>query len=269
MVPYRVPVTISTDVAGHGPAVLLLHAGVADSRMWHHQRDVLVTAGYQVVLPDLRGFGRTPAGTRPWDAADDVLEVADTLALDRFALVGASAGGSVALRVATRAPARVTALALLCPAAPDLTPSEELRRLWREEVRLVDAGDLDGASELMVEHFVGPEADDAARELVLTMQHRAYTLQLAAGAAEEADDDTPLDLADVTAPTLAVAGGHDLPDFSATARRVAGEVPHGELVELLWAGHLPSLERPVETSRLVLGHLDRVRGVERLAHWPA
>lgn len=269
MVPYRVPVTISTDVSGDGPPVVLLHAGVADRRMWDHQAEALRTAGYRAVRPDLRGYGQTPAGRAPWDPVADVLEVADSLALDRFALVGASAGGAVALQLAARVPGRVAALVLLCPAAPDLDPSEELRQVWRTEARLVDAGDLDGAVDLTVRTFVGPEADDDVRALVAEMQRRAYHLQLVDGAAEEQDGADDLDLAVVGAPTLTVSGDRDLPDFGDVARRVAAAVPDGEHVALPWAGHLPSLERPAVTSRLVLGHLDRVRGGSRLTHWPA
>ena len=247
---------IDVDVNGAGPAVVLLHAGVADRRMWDHQAAVLAGAGYRVVRPDLRGYGSTPAGTEPWDPVADVLEVLDELGLTAVGLVGASAGGAVALQLAARVPDRVRALVLLCPAAPDLEPSEALRATWRQEARLVDGGDVDGAVALMLTRFLGPEADEHARSLLATMQRHAYELQLAPGAAEE-DGDGTVDLAAITAPTLAVAGAHDLPDFTQVARRVADQVPAAELVELAWAGHLPSLERPDETSRLVLDFLQR------------
>jgi 3-oxoadipate enol-lactonase len=48
-----------------------------------------------------------------------------------------------------------------------------------------------------------------------------------------------------------VVGHHDLSFFRATARVLADGLPHADLVELAWAGHLPSLERPAETARLV------------------
>jgi pimeloyl-ACP methyl ester carboxylesterase len=254
---------IDAEDSGEGPAVVLLHAGVADRRMWDHQAVTLTAAGLRVVRPDLRGYGATPAGTEPWDPVCDVVALVGSLGLHRFALVGASAGGSVALQLAARLPDRVDALVLLCPAAPDLVPSQALREIWREEVRLVEAGDMDGAVSLMVERFVGPDGDEQARALVADMQRRAYMLQLAADAAEEEGADT-VELRAVTAPTLAVAGALDLPDFGQVARRVAEGVRDGRLVELPWAGHLPSLERPEETSRLVLDFVSRhVPGLSR------
>lgn len=62
-------VTIAYDVAGHGPAVVLLHSTVCDRRMWDPQVPALADAGYRVVRCDLRGFsvpgpGRTRLGAR-------------------------------------------------------------------------------------------------------------------------------------------------------------------------------------------------------------
>ncbi|MPV36979.1 alpha/beta fold hydrolase [Georgenia subflava] len=243
------------EITGSGPGVVLLHAGVADRRMWEHQRDVLAAAGYRVLCPDLRGYGGTPAATTPYDEAADVRDLVDRLGLGRFALVGASAGGSVALQLAARWPHRVLALVLLCPAAPGLEPSAELRGRWRAEGELLDDGDVAGAVALNVSSWLGPEADDAARTLVTEMQQRAFELQLVEGAVEA--DDADVDLADVTAPTLAVSGDLDLSDFAGVADRVAAAVPGAERVRLAGVGHLPSLERPDATASLVRDFLLR------------
>ena len=53
----------------------------------------------------------------------------------------------------------------------------------------------------------------------------------------------------------AVVGGHDLPFFRATAAALVAGLPHSDLVDLPWAGHLPSLERPGETAELVRHYL--------------
>ena len=59
----------------------------------------------------------------------------------------------------------------------------------------------------------------------------------------------------IVAPATVVAGHHDLPFFRATARALADGLPHADLVELDWARHLPSLERPAQTARLVAAAL--------------
>ena len=62
---------LSHDVTGSGPAVLLLHAGVADSRMWEPQRAPLAEH-HRVIRCDLRGYGDTPLTSAAFDNAGDV-----------------------------------------------------------------------------------------------------------------------------------------------------------------------------------------------------
>jgi 3-oxoadipate enol-lactonase len=239
-------------VEGSGPVVVLLHAGVADLRMWDVQVDVLAPT-LTVLRCDLPGYGGTPvrAGADGCDA-EDVLALLGELGVERFALVGASYGGYVALQVASAVPDRVERLVLLDTAADLVEPDQSLREVWRQEQSLVEKGDLDGATDLMVRVWLGPDADDHHRALLRDMQRRAFDVQVAAG---DDDDDTdrelPVDLAKITARVTVVVGSLDLSFFRETARVLAEGLPHADLVELPWAGHLPSLERPEETARLV------------------
>jgi 3-oxoadipate enol-lactonase len=237
-------------VEGSGPVVVLLHAGVADLRMWDAQVDALVP-GSRVVRCDLPGYGGTPVGPGADGCdAEDVLALLDQLGVEGFALVGASSGGYVALQVASAVPDRVERLVLLDTAADLVEPDESLREVWRREQSLVELGDLDGATDLMVEVWLGPDADEHHRALLWDMQRRAFDLQVAAGD-DVTNRDLPVDLARITAPVTVVVGDHDLLFFRTTARALVDGLPHADLVELPWAGHLPSLERPAETARLV------------------
>src|SRR4028118_1280613 len=110
------------DEAGTGPAVVLVHAGVADRTMWEAHLAPLAAAGRGAIAVDLPGFGEAPVGevSAPWL---DLLETMDWLGLDSTALVGSSFGGAVALRTAVMAPDRVAALALVSAPGPDAQPS--------------------------------------------------------------------------------------------------------------------------------------------------
>lgn len=241
------------------PAVVLLHAGIADSRMWEVQRRAL-EGRYAVLAPDLRGFGGRAHEPGPFRHADDVLALLDAHGIERAALVGASFGGRVALETASVAPDRVSALVLLCAAAPGVAPTPDAESFDEEEERLLGAGDLDGAVELNVRTWLGPSADESARALVREMQARAFELDTAAEELSPAVElrRPELDLAALTMPALVVSGDHDLLFFRETARHLAEHLPAAELVSLDWAGHLPSLERPDETAALVTAQLDRV-----------
>ena len=183
-----------------------------------------------------------------------MLALLDELGVGQFGLVGASYGGFVALQVASAVPDRLDRLVLLDTAADLVEPDESLREVWRREHSLVELGDLDGATELMVEVWLGPDADEHHRALLWDMQRHAFDLQVAAGD-DVTNRDLPLDLARITAPVTVVVGDHDLLFFRTTARALVEGLPQADLVELPWAGHLPSLERPAETARLVASAL--------------
>ncbi|WP_344576987.1 alpha/beta hydrolase [Nonomuraea roseoviolacea] len=234
--------------------MVLLHSGVCDRRMWDPQWAALAAAGYRVIRPDLRGFGLSPVADRPYSDAGDVAELLRELGVERAALAGSSYGGRVALELAASRPELVTALALLCPAVPGQEPGPELRSFAEREDALLAAGDLDAAVELNVERWLGPEAGDEVRERVRTMQRHAFEVQLAA--AEQVRQTRPeADLARIAAPCLAVSGAHDVPDFRELAAGLPERLRQARHVELPWAGHLPSLERPAEVTELLLDFL--------------
>ncbi|HEY3503090.1 MAG TPA: alpha/beta hydrolase [Actinocatenispora sp.] len=247
--------TLTHDIAGDGRTVVLLHSGVCDRRMWDPQRPALLDAGYRVVRCDFRGFGETPAATGPARDDDDVLDLLDTLGLSRVTLVGSSYGGRMALHVAARWPDRVDDLVLLCSGRPDHEAGPEVRAFGAREDELLEAGDVDGATELNVATWLGPDADDAARRAVFEMQRHAFDVQLAAE--EYPAPDATVDLGRITAPSFVVSGAKDLPDFRQIAVDLADQLPDSTHVELPWAGHLPNLERPAETTALLLSALSR------------
>lgn len=246
--------TLSYEVAGDGPAVVLLHSMVCDRRMWEPQAGALVAAGYRVVRCDLRGFGATPVPDGPYSNAEDVTELLDVLGIERAALVASSGGGRVALEIAARRPERVTALALLCTALAGHEPGAALRAFGDREDALIEAGDIAGATEVNVDAWLGPDADEAVREQVRLMQRRAFDVQLAA-AEEFAEVRAAFDPSAITARTLLISGGHDFDDFREIAAHLAQRLADARHLELPWAGHLPTMERPGALNPVLIDFL--------------
>jgi 3-oxoadipate enol-lactonase len=245
--------TLSHDVAGSGPAVVLLHSMVCDRRMWDPQMAILINAGYRVMRCDMQGFGETPPPDRPYNDAQDVIDLLDLLGIEQAALIAASGGGRVALELAARWPLRATSLALLCTALAGREPSAERRAFGEREDALIEAGDIDGATELNVNTWLGPHADEATREKVREMQSHAFKIQLAAEEFEPIGAET--DLSAITAPSLLISGGHDFTDFRQIAVHLSHELADARHLELAWAGHLPSLERPDALNPLLIDFL--------------
>ncbi|SDO70394.1 Pimeloyl-ACP methyl ester carboxylesterase [Pedococcus dokdonensis] len=244
---------LSHDDEGSGPAVVLLHAGVADRRMWDAVAPVLAHT-FRVIRPDLRGFGQTPMPPEKYADADDVDALMDSLGVTDAAVVGSSFGGRVAMELATLHPTRVSSLVLMCTAYRGLEPTESVKAFGQEEDRLLEAGDVAGATELNVRTFLGPEADGAARALLTLMQRRAFDVQLAADEADPGPEPrrVEVDPTGIAVPTVVVSGAHDLDHFGDVARLLGEQIPGAETVELDWAGHLPALERPDAVQALLL-----------------
>ncbi len=216
--------------------ILLVHAGVADRRMWDGVWEPLVERR-DVLRVDLRGFGESterPSGELA--PHQDVLGVLNDEGIERAHVVGASLGAGVAVEVALTEPARVASLLLVAPGGsliPEMT--EQLRAFAVAENTAMDAGDLDTAVEANLATWVdGPSqpVDRVAPEVrarVGTMQRLAFELTADWDDVEEAELDPPaLDrLVEVGVPTLVLTG--------VTGAR-----------QVVWpdTAHLPSMERP-------------------------
>jgi pimeloyl-ACP methyl ester carboxylesterase len=244
---------LGVDDSGSGdPAVVFVHAGVADRRMWEPLLAEL-PGGLRTVRYDMRGFGESELPPETFSHTRDLIALLDALGLEQVVLVGASMGGAVALEAASNWPERVRGLALIDSAA-EHEFSSVVREFGASEDAALEAGDIDAAVELNLRLWVdGPRAssdvDPAMRALVADMQRRAFELQQGVGAEEEELD---TDLARVTAPTVVAVGELDLPDFHEIGRHVAAAIPNAEeLTVVAGAAHLPALERPAEVARLL------------------
>ena len=246
------------DEAGSGPAVVLLHAGIADRTMWSEHLGWLADAGYRAVAVDLPGFGdapEPPGELAPWA---DVLQTMDELFIDTAALVGVSLGGNVALRVAVSAPERVSALVLVGARPPGQEPSAELMAVWDAEEGAVERGDIDAAVEAVVDGWTLPDAPPALRERVAAMQRRAYAWQVGAAEPTQAPDpleQDPAALARLDVPTLVAVGDRDKRDFAEGAELLVKTLPRARKAVIAGAGHLAPLETPAAFRELLEGFL--------------
>jgi 3-oxoadipate enol-lactonase len=253
---HDVGVVLPCDDVGVGRAVVLLHAGVADRRMWADLVPELAAAGYRAIALDLPGFG--DAAERGYAPHMAVLETLDALEVERAALVGNSFGGAVALRVAALARDRVTSMVLVSAPAPNLEPSPELEAVWEAEESALERGDLDGALAAVVEAWTLADAPAGLRDRVAVMQRRTYEPRASGGEGMPGDDPLEPDssaLSTLEVPALVAVGELDMRDFHVGAEALARQLPQSRLMVIPGAGHLAPLEQPESFRQLVLDHL--------------
>jgi 3-oxoadipate enol-lactonase len=241
--------------------VVLLHAGIADRRMWDPQWPAL-TAGRDALRLDLRGFGESTE--RPAGALSPVEDVTDTLTelgVGRCHLVGASFGAGVAVEVALTAPGRVESLLLSAPGGSLIAEaSPDLLAFFDAEGSALSRGDLGAAVEANLVAWVdgshrGPGAvDPAVRELVAQMQLRAFELTVGWDDVEEKELDPPAleRLAEIRARTLVLVGGLDVDAILDTARLLSDGIRGVRRIDWPDTAHLPSMERSEDFLPLLL-----------------
>ncbi|MFY9934343.1 MAG: alpha/beta fold hydrolase [Streptosporangiaceae bacterium] len=111
------------EVTGQGVPVVLLHGFPDSGRLWRHQVPALADAGFQVIVPDLRGYGRSdkPAEVEAYSLmhiAGDVLAILADLQVARAHVVGHDWGAALAWAMASLAPGQVDHLAVLSVGHP-------------------------------------------------------------------------------------------------------------------------------------------------------
>lgn len=254
--------SVWVESAGTGPAIVFLHAGVADSRMWDSEFAAF-QATNRVVRIDLRGFGRTQLVAEKFSYHGDVLAVMDSLRIDRATLVGCSFGSNVALDFTLAHPERVERLVLISPSIGDGGESPDIRAFGEREEAALGRGDLDAATEENLRMWVdGPHRAPGAvnpdvRRLVGVMQRLAFENPTPEGV--KLDRLVPparVRFGEIKVPTLIVAGSIDVPHVLGVAEKVKAGIRGSRLEIIEGTAHLPTLEQPALWQALLREYLN-------------
>ncbi|MEO7003028.1 MAG: alpha/beta fold hydrolase [Ktedonobacterales bacterium] len=252
-------------VSGAGHPFTLLHAGIADSRMWDDQVPTFAQH-YRVIRYDARGFGRTEFPAVPYSTSEDVCAIIDALGVEKTYLLGCSMGGGVALDFALSQPDRVDALILVGAGISGRKPSPELTAAFQRVEDAFERGGVAQAVELESRMWVdGPkrspdQVNPDVRRRVDEMNTLAYSHAAQMAQAQHQPLDPPAigRLSEVHAPTLVVVGDGDQSDVIEAAELLAQGIPGARLTVMAGLGHVPNMEQPNDFNRLVLDFLSQL-----------
>lgn len=261
-------VGIDYAVAGDGRPVILLHGFPDSGRLWRHQVPALVDAGFQVIVPDQRGYG---ASDHPGDVeaysilhlAGDVVAVLDDCGLDRCHVVGHDWGAAIAWTLAAVMPDRVDHLVALSVGHPSAFVAAGVAQREKSWYMLLfqfpDIAEQwlsnDGWTNFR-EWMTHPDADAVIAELEATDSLTTGLNWYRANATPASWVAPPLELPPVAAPTMGVwstADAHLLErQMTASSRFVTGEWRYERIDG---AGHHLQLEQPGRVNELLADFL--------------
>jgi pimeloyl-ACP methyl ester carboxylesterase len=246
--------------SGAGTPLVLLHAFPLDGRMWAPQVEALAGT-YQVIVPDLRGFGAAKdqaVEEASMDLlADDLLRLLDDRELDRVVLGGLSLGGYVALAFMRRHADRVSGLVLL-----DTKATADADQAREDRLKMADRALAEGTGfvpEVMLPKLLGetsrehrPEVVEKVAGLIREQSPQAIAGAQRGMAARAATTDL---LGSITVPTLVVTGEEDAVTGPEVGRDLAAGIPGARFLLVEEAGHLSNLEQPEIVNEALLDFL--------------
>jgi 3-oxoadipate enol-lactonase len=254
--------TISFDVIGSGPPVVMVYGIGGNSRGWWDEFPRLLSERYQLIMLDNRGTGRSDQPEEPWGMSEmtgDVQCVVHAMGLDTFHLLGCSLGTIIARHyVRERGGGKLRSLSLLCPPNGIPATEEDMNAaLWWDRTK----GALDNARKSWP--IIHPEEWIAPNEAQLIAKFEAglgeptppRTFKFQMDAAQGAGDPNAT-LNDYDWPVLIAHGSVDrlVPPENARTLKVA--VPRARLEMLEGDSHNFWAHDPGRSAKIVLDFLD-------------
>ena len=231
---------------GKGTPLVLVHGFPLDSSSWNELIPYLKDH-FDLILPDLRGFGKSTTVETPYtlsDMADDLAGLLDDLGVEKTALAGHSMGGYISLAFAKKYPQRVSGLGLIASqAAADAPEGKERRYKNASDVAekgvgvVVDAMTPKLSADVRVQEFVRGVIERQSKQAVIG----------ALKAMAEREDAMPI-LSSFNFPLVLIHGDADQLIPIERAKEIKSANPSATLLELKGAGHMPMMEFARQTA---------------------
>jgi 3-oxoadipate enol-lactonase len=225
------------------PAVVMMHSLGFDATMWTPQIQAL-SATFRLIAVDTRGHGRSEAPAGPYrldDLGNDVIEIVDAAAVDRFHVLGLSLGGQMAMWLALNAPRRVQSVVLANTGAKIGTTET-----WQSRIDVVTSDGMGSIRDAVLARWFAPGFAtehhtwfaDAQRVLEMT-----DPIGYAGCSAALRDSDLRSTVGQISAPTLVIGGALDVATPPTDAQFLHDSISSSELTILDNAAHISNLDR--------------------------
>ncbi|GCF10955.1 alpha/beta fold hydrolase [Dictyobacter arantiisoli] len=261
--------SLAYERCGTGPTLLLLHAGMADRRMWDAQVEAFAQQ-YQVIRYDLQGYGTSGLGGGLIRHYEDLYGLLKGLGIAHAFLLGCALGGAVCLDFALLYPEMVDGLILVAalPGGYPVTGTQLLevdaREKQREQIAAIKAGNFALASEIEVDHWlvgqqrVRAQLDPVVWQRVYDMTLLTLQRRIASYGNERILEPPAYQrLSEIQTSTLLINGTLDDPMIGQAGDWLAAHLPNVQTVQMPETAHFPNIECPAAFNHHVLTFLSR------------
>ncbi|MBL8102352.1 MAG: alpha/beta hydrolase [Anaerolineales bacterium] len=239
-------INLSYERHGTGTPLVLIHGFPLDLSIWDSIAPLL-ESDFDLIIPDLRGFGESSTVDTPYtmlDVANDIAGLLDFLGVEKAFFAGHSMGGYVALAFAKEYPDRVNGLALVSSQVRADAPEQKAGR-YKTAKDVLEKG-VDVVAESMTPKLSANEKVQEFANLLMKAQSKAGVIG-ALKAMAEREDFTSV-LPEFNFPVLLIHGDADALIPIDRAKEIKSVLPAARLIKLKKAGHMPMMEFPKETA---------------------
>jgi 3-oxoadipate enol-lactonase len=244
--------------AGQGLAVVMIHGGYLDHRMWDPQFQTLAR-NYRVISYDVRAHGQSTSDSVVFADHEDLQQLMDQLDVPQAIIMGLSMGGSIAIDYALTCPDRVAGLVLVGSGMSGYPFDDEHSTKYMEELMAAfQTGEWGNVHECFARWWVdGPRRTPDQMDPVV----RSKALEMLAGShlrwnmyqlTRFPDPPAVERIGSIPGPLLSIVGGIDVPVIHAIADTITAVVADSRKVVIPGVAHMVNMEKPAEFNRVVL-----------------
>jgi len=252
------------EIAGQGPPLILIHAGVSTHEMWDEQWGMF-TQRYRVLKYDTRGFGRSRTTAIEFSNRRDIRDVMNHVGMKSATIIGVSRGGAITIDFALEFPSMVDALIAVASGISGkwegFEPPDYEMALFNEMEKAEQAKDWDAVVEVDMRLWLaGPRRKKEDIDPHLWARASAIN-RINYGRSDPEPTAIVLDppalgrLHEIKKPTLVIVGEYDTAGTQFASQKISEGIPGAKRIVMPGTAHLPPMEKPLEFNRLVLDFL--------------
>ena len=247
------------EVTGMGTPLVMIHAGVADSRMWNNEFAYFAQSN-QVIRYDMRGYGKSEPVEGEFSHLSDLDLLLETLGIhEPIVIMGCSMGGGLAMDFALTYPSKVKALVMVDSGPSGLELDVPTPSKFADAEKAFESGDLDLVAEIETQiWFDGmgrtPEqVNPTMRKLLYDMNRLVLSHEVKGLGKRLPNTDTRAFnlLERLNIPVLIIVGSHDTPYILAAAEYMKEKITFANKITIEDAAHLPNMDQPQEFQNVL------------------